>query len=112
MSEITRQPASKRTALVPMEDGERQWVQLKWKSIREAQARADEAGNRWRRLNSELNEYLDRQGINDIVQRDKIKSTSLSLRDAMDTGKWHSGEAMRHIADVQLFLQMKSLGVL
>jgi hypothetical protein len=40
-----------------------------------------------------------------------MKSESLPLKDALDTGKWHSANAQRHIDDLHLFLKMKELGL-
>lgn len=87
------------------------WVRLKWHAIRTAQRKADEANNNWQRLNDEINAWMDRGGETDIVQRTKIKSESLPLKDALATGNWHSRNAERHIQDVQLFLQMKTMGL-
>lgn len=88
------------------------WVKLKWEKIRASQVRADEAGNRWTRINAEIKDHLDRHHIYDIVQREKIKRQSIPLKDAHDDGKWHSAEAQRHIADLDLFLKLKELEVL
>jgi hypothetical protein len=91
---------------------EKVWVDRKWKKIRISQAKADKAGNDWNRLNDEINDLMDRQGVTDIVQRSKTKSASLPLKDALDVGKWHAAESQRHIDDLALFLQMRQLGVL
>jgi hypothetical protein len=91
---------------------DREWIMLKWDKVRAAQQRADKAGNRWNKLNDEINDYLNRECITDLVQRDKIKSESLPLKDALEEGKWHSAEAQRHIADVQLFLRLRELEIL
>jgi hypothetical protein len=91
---------------------ERRWLKRKWERIRASQSRADSYGNDWNRISAEISEYLDRKGIEDLVQRTKIKSESIPLKDALEGGKWHAAEASRHTVDVQLFLQLKSLGVL
>lgn len=91
---------------------EKEWLRLKWIKIRKSQQTADQSSNNWNRVNGEINRYLDDSGITEVVQRAKIKSESLALKDALETGKWHANEAQRHIDDVQLFLRMKELGVL
>jgi hypothetical protein len=91
---------------------ERRWVQMKWGQIRTAQRLADVASNKWKRVNDEINDYLDRKGEFDIVQRAKVKSESLALKDALATGNWHSRNAERHIHDVDLFLKLKGVGLL
>lgn len=91
---------------------EQKWLRLKWQKVRKSQQIADRSSNNWNRINDEINRYLDDSGVVDVVQRSKIKSDSLALKDALEVGKWHSAEAQRHIADVQLFLQMRELGVL
>lgn len=91
---------------------ERKWIGLKWSRIRKAQQKADASNKSWNRINDELNSYLDRQGIWDVVQRAKIKGSSLPLADALGAGKWHAEESQRHIADVNLFLRLKELEIL
>lgn len=87
------------------------WVALKWQEIRDAQMLADTANIDWKRINAELNAYLDSSGETDIVQRDKIKGASLALKEALAVGDWHSRNAERHIADVQLFLKLHEMGI-
>lgn len=91
---------------------EKIWVQAKWSKIRALQTKADEAGHRWHRINGEINDHMDRKGLTDIVDRTRRKSESIPLQDALDTGKWHSAEAIRHIEDVQLFLRLKELDLI
>jgi hypothetical protein len=98
--------------MIELKKDEKEWLRLKWLKIRKSQQTADQSSNNWNRINGEINRYLDESGERDVVQRTKIKSESLALKDALEVGKWHSAEAERHIADVQLFLQMKELGVL
>lgn len=88
------------------------WIRLKWQKIRTSQAKADEAGNDWNRINAEINDLMDRRGETDIVQRSKIKGASLPLKDALDTGKWHAAESQRHIDDLSLFLKLRELEIL
>lgn len=90
----------------------RQWVSLKWQQIRAAQQKADVANNDWSRINAEINDLMDRQGITDIVQRAQIKGASLPMKDALATGEWHSRNAERHIHDVTLYLKLKESGYL
>lgn len=91
---------------------ERTWIKMKWGQIRTAQQLADESNNKWKRINAELNDWLDRKGEQDIVQRTKIKSESIALSDALATGNWHSRNAERHIHDVDLFLKLRAAGLL
>lgn len=105
----TKQPTAGKLKLNAQE---RRWISLKWKKIRAAQVAADTAGNNWRRLNGEIERYLNDSNERDVVQRATIKSQSLALQDALTTGRWHAAEAQRHIDDVNLFLQLKSLEVL
>lgn len=90
---------------------ERRWISLKWREIRNAQQLADRANRRWKELNDAVNSYLDRMGINDPVQRMRHKEVNIALKDELATGNWHSRNAERHIADVQLFLKLRELGV-
>lgn len=108
-SGMVKQPSGERLRL---SQDERKWLRLKWGKIRKSQQVADQSSNNWNRVNSEINRYLDDSGITDDVQRAKIKSESLALKDALETGKWHASESQRHIDDVQLFLRMKELEVL
>jgi hypothetical protein len=97
---------------IPLTADERYWIDQKWRHIRISQAKADKAGNDWNRLNAEINDLMDRSGETDIVQRTKIKSASLPLKDALDTGKWHAAESQRHIDDLTLFLKLRELEIL
>lgn len=95
-----------------MTDSEKRWLRRKWEKIRESQRLADEADIKWKEIGAALNEYLDRKFITDIVQRTKIKAESIALKDALETGKWHSRNAERHIHDVSLFIKLRELDVL
>lgn len=91
---------------------ELEWINKKWKAIRRAQTLADAANNDWKRLNDEINNYIDRLGVADVQQRALIKGESLALKDALGVGQWHSADAQRHIDDAALFLRMKELKLL
>lgn len=100
---------------------EKRWIKLKWEQIRKSQQLADEANNRWKRLNAEINAKHDREDfrrtergeapLTDLMKA-QAKETSLPLRDALNMGNWHSRNAERHIHDVNLFLRLKELGIL
>lgn len=90
----------------------RQWVNLKWGRIRKSQQLADQADAEWNRINKEINDYMDRMGITDPVQRANTKGESLALKDALAVGNWHSRNAERHIHDLNLFLKLKELDIL
>lgn len=91
---------------------EREWVSRKWALIRASQQAADKCNNDWQRINAEIIDYLDRSHVTDWLERIRIKSQSLSLDDALTSGRWHAQNAQRHIDDVQLFLRLKELGLL
>lgn len=92
-------------------DVERQWVDAKWQLIRDAQHKADQAVAKWRRLSDEINSYLDRSGVQDVVQRAKIRNENLALTDAFGASTWFRKEAEVHIADLDMFLKLKKMGV-
>lgn len=104
---ITIEPGS-----LNLTDTDREWVARKWWEIRRAQMLADAANNDWKALNAEVESYLDRSGVADIVQRARIKGENLALADALGVGKWQAENAQRHIDDVALFLRLKELGLL
>jgi hypothetical protein len=97
---------------------ERHWVSRKWALIRESQQKADAANKVWNRINDEINDKHRREDqrrgergefpLTDLMKA-QAKSASLPLKDALDTGNWHSRNAERHIHDVELFLKMKEL---
>lgn len=105
-------PTANTQSKINLTSAEQEWLRKKWETIRYSQQKADSSSRSWNRLNEAMNEYLDRGGITDIVQRDKVKGQNLSMKGAMATHAWHAGEAQRHIDDVNLFLRMKELGVL
>lgn len=102
----------KSSALLALSPSEHEWLTAKWALIRKSQTIADKASNDWNRINDEIVDFLDRHSITDVVQRARRKQESLALQDAYDVGAWHSRNAQRHIDDVQLFLQLKSLELL
>lgn len=67
------------------------WLARKMREAVETTQRLDA---RWNRINSEINELLDRQGVQDIVQRNKVKGESLALNDALQGGKWWREKAV------------------
>lgn len=91
---------------------EREWVSKKWALIRHSQQQADKCNADWQRINAEINDYMDRSHITDWLQRVRVKSESLSLQDALVTGRWFAENAQRHIDDVQLFLRLRETGLL
>jgi hypothetical protein len=91
---------------------EREWVAKKWRLIRRSQRFADQADEDWVRVNDEINDYLDRSGVFDVVARVREKNVSIALTDALDVGSWHAANARRHIDDLSLFLRLKELGLL
>jgi len=91
---------------------DRRWIRLKWEAIRTAQHTADKSNSEWKGLNTSINSWLDSSGIIDVVQRAKIKGDNLALKDALETGRWHSQNAQRHIDDLMCFLKMKEMGLL
>lgn len=89
-----------------------EWVNRKWDTIRHAQHEADKAIKKWRRINEEVISYLDRSGVEDMMERANIKSQNLTLADALSTGTWWRNEARAHMADLTLYLRLKELGML
>jgi hypothetical protein len=100
---------------------ERKWVLGKWEQIRLSQMAADDSNNKWKTLNAEINHKHARETarrmtrgfepLTDLMKAE-AKEASLPLKDALETGKWHSRNAERHIHDVQLFLKLKELEIL
>jgi hypothetical protein len=98
-----------------------QWVLKKWSEIRQAQRMADKANNDWKTINAAINDKHVREDMRRAEQgqfpltdlmKAQAKEASLPLKDALSTGSWHSRNAERHIADVNLFLKMKEMGLL
>lgn len=89
-----------------------EWVRRKWALIREYHQIADRANAKYRRISAELNDYLDRSYITDMVQRARIRGESLPLMDAIEEGAWFRREAQAHAEDLGLYLKLKELGLL
>jgi hypothetical protein len=106
---LPRGPAPGVPGVLGITGDERLWVAAKWDLVRRSQMAADKATNDWHRIGDEIDDYMCRAGITDVVQRDRVKGESLSLRDALETGKWHAANAQRHIDDVLLYLRLKEL---
>jgi hypothetical protein len=100
---------------------EAKWVEAKWRLIRKSQQKADEANNLWQKLTDEINwkharedERRRQRGefpLTDLMKA-QAKDASLPLKDAFAAGNWHARNAERHIHDLQLFLNMKQIGLL
>lgn len=101
-----------RTETILLAEKDREWIQAKWRIIREYHTKADAAVNKWRRISDEVNDYLDSKGVTDVYERSRYRLDSLALRDALEVSTWHRNEANAHIADVNLFLRLKELGLL
>lgn len=104
-----------------LNDTDREWIRRKWGLIRLSQVKADKANADWNRINDEINDKHRRDNQRRIDRGDfplsdimiaEAKSASLALQDALATGNWHSRNAERHIHDVNLFLQLKQMGIL
>lgn len=104
--------ASSKTEAFSFQGNEQEWIRLKWQIIRDAMQTADKAIDRWRRLSAEVNDYLDRKGITDMVQRSKIRGENLSLGEALSTCDWYRAEAQVHMDDLSLYLRLKERGLL
>lgn len=104
-----------------LHETDREWINRKWRLIRDSQRRADQANIQWNRINDAINDKHRRESerraergefpLTDLMKL-QDKSASIPLKDAYDTGIWHSRNAERHIHDVQLFLQLKTLELL
>lgn len=93
-------------------ENDREWIRLKWETIRKSMQEADQAGNKWRRISAEINEYMTRKGIMDPVQRAKVKGESLALKDAYEVGQFHRNEARTHMEDLNTYLRLREMGLL
>lgn len=71
----------------------RRYVRNLWDQMRASAKEAAFQDKLWNQLNDELNDYLDREGTTDIVQREKVKGQSLALKNAFAAGQWHQGNA-------------------
>jgi hypothetical protein len=100
---------------------DRSFIRRRWAEIRDAQAQADKANVEWKSINRALNEkYAEENRRRRAAGRfphtalgiSQAKSDNLALSDALATGKWHSANAERLIADVMLFLRLKELEIL
>lgn len=106
---------------IKLHPDDREWIRRKWRLIRESQQRADQANKEWNEINDAINDRHRREHerrmastglpLTDLM-RANDKAASLPLKNALDTGNWHSRNAERHIHDVQLFLQLKEMGIL
>jgi hypothetical protein len=103
---------ARRRETVFFAENDREWVRLKWEKIRTSMQEADRAGNTWNRISAEINEYMDRKGITDPLQRAKVKSESLALKDAFELGQFRRGEARAHMEDLNTYLRLREMGLL
>lgn len=93
-------------------DTDFEWVCRKWAIIRDFQQKADNAFAKSRRINDELNDYLDRNGVRDIVQRANIRQQSIPLLEAAEDLWAFRREAQAHMEDLNLYLKLKEVGLL
>lgn len=90
---------------------DRKWIARKWALVREYMQRADQEVNKWDRISGEINIYLDSHQITDSLQRARIRGESMALSDAFAAGNWFRSVAQAHMADVNLYLKMKEMGL-
>lgn len=91
---------------------QRWYLRERWDLLRAAQKKADEASYKWNVLNDKLNDYMDRKGEKDIVQRDKIKGQNLTLKGHLATWDFHRRDADRFATEILAFKAMKEMGAL
>lgn len=70
------------------------YIDKMWRRLREANLKTMELDTKWNRLNDEINQYLDSKGIDDIVQRARIKGQNQPLADALNGGNWWRAKAV------------------
>jgi hypothetical protein len=70
------------------------YIDKMWRRLREANLKTMRLDEKWNSINDQLNEYLDAKGIEDAVQRDKIKKENLALADALNAGNWWRAKAV------------------
>jgi hypothetical protein len=75
-------------------EAHKEYIRILLKDLRAANRVVYKQDQRWKRLNYEMKSYLDRSGITDIHQRNKIAGESIALADALNTGKWWREKAM------------------
>jgi hypothetical protein len=109
------------TPTVELTATEKEWVARKWRLIRASQQKADAANKTWNEINDAINHKHAREDarrsergdfpLTDLMKA-QAKGASLPLKDAVDTGNWHSRNAERHLLDLQVFLEMKKMGLM
>lgn len=85
----------------PLSSPARTYVAEMIKLIRAANLKANAFSAAWSKLNDEVNDRLDRQGITDIKQRFDIKSKNLGLMSEFDAYKFWAGEVQRLTAALE-----------
>lgn len=85
-------PLDRTRPVKPLNETEKYLVSLR-ELMREAVKKTQHYDAKWNRLNDEMNDYLDRKGETDIVQRAHIKEMNLPLNDAYAAGQWWRGKA-------------------
>lgn len=70
------------------------YIDRMWRRLREANLHTMRLDAEWNKINDELNDYLDRKGVQDVVQRTKMKGENLALADALAGGNWWRAKAV------------------
>lgn len=97
---------------------QQEYINLQWRLLRQANAKAADFSRKWNAQNEAMNDWLDRSGITDPVQRAKRKADNLALLDLFGAWDFWQREARRiHCAiSGELLctaaLQGESLGIL
>lgn len=66
---------------------------------------------KWNKLNDEVNEYLKKSGVTDVVQVDRIKGENLALADAFGGGNWWRAKATYLATIIQAEIAMREAGL-
>ena len=103
---------ARKTDTIYLTAEECEWVKRKWSLIRKSHTTADEALSTWRRLSAEIDDYLARKNVTDVLEKSRYRSESIALKNAFGESTWFRGEAQAHASDVSLFLRLKELGLL
>lgn len=74
--------------------------------LREAVAYTQMFDRLWNQKNDQLNDWLDRMGKHDVLQRATIKNENLTLQDYFGAGQWWRDKAVYLSSLIQTELMM------
>ena len=78
-------------------------------NLRQAMQKASEASAHWEQVSAEVNDWMDRSGMTDIVERTGVRDKNLTLKSAFSKATFWQQECIRFASAVSALKDFKEM---